>query len=93
MLAIAPISVPPADPPCATISQPLQPCSVRYSSRRNAKRVQVLGQFAFAIPVPALLAAAAHRARWRNEAAIDKRQSIAAERGRNRNTVGAVAIE
>ncbi len=57
------------------------------------KRVRFLGQFAFAIPAPALLAAAAHMRDGVNEATIDKRQSIGAERGRNRNTVGAVAIE
>src|SRR5947209_6162201 len=45
------------------------------------KRVYLLGELAFAIPAPALLVAATHMRDRVDEAAIDKRQPIATERG------------
>ena len=58
-----------------------------------AERVRFLRQLAFAIPAPALLAAATHMGDSVDEAAIDEREPIGIEGCRDRNAVRAVAIK
>ena len=57
------------------------------------ERVRFLRQLAFAIPAPALLAAATHMGDGVDEAAIDEREPVGIEGGRDRNAVRAVAVE
>src|SRR5690606_26933807 len=55
--------------------------------------VGLLFALAIFVPVPALFLAAANVRDGIDEAAIDKRQDVGAERGGNGDAVGAVAIE
>ena len=64
-------------------------------SRRDevGKCVRLGGKFAFAIPAPALVGAAAHMGDRIDEAAVDERQAVGVERGGDGDAVGAVAID
>ena len=57
------------------------------------ERVRLLGELAVPVPAPALFRAAAHMRDGENESAIDQRQPVGAERRRDRQPIGAVAVE
>ena len=73
MLAIAPISMPPAEPPCATMrSWLVKPCSTRWRGRGDeiGEGVHLLQALAVLVPVIALVLAAANMGDGIDEAAI-----------------------
>jgi hypothetical protein len=96
MLATAPISMPPAEPPWATMrSCGGEVLAVEIARRGDeiGKRVGLLAALAFLIPGKALLLAAANMGDGVDEAAVNQRKAIGVEAGGDGNPVGPVAVE